>query len=192
MLRLLNGLTFPTSGEVHYRGTPVSELSLPLFRSKVVMLSQEPILSGGTVYESIVAPFAFASNRSKNPSEDQIKQLLLRLDLSVDMLKQHTKKLSGGEKQRVALIRAVVIDPEVLLIDEPTSALDPLSEQRVIDVLASLRDRVSLIVVSHSSRLLDFADEIILMSNGTVVDRLKSIDEAQFRRFLEARKVTDG
>ena len=192
LLRLLNGLTSPTSGEVRYRGKLISEYDLPRLRSEVVMLTQEPVMAPGTVEDNIMAPFSFASNRSKVPNDDLVPQLIAELGLRVDILKQNVKILSGGEKQRVALIRALLPDPKVLIIDEPTSALDPLSEEKVIAALTRISTTVSLIVVSHSTRFLGIASEIILISAGKVVGRRKSIDAMQFREFLRMDGGSDG
>lgn len=192
LLRLLNGLSFPTSGEVRYRGRRIRDYDLPKLRSEVVMLTQEPVLSQGSARQNILAPFAFASNQLKNPRDERLLELSASLGLGPDMLDNDVSHLSGGEKQRIALVRAILPEPNVLLADEPTSALDPLSEERVIETLTRFKESVSLIVVSHSTRFLDIADEIILMSGGKVVDRRDSIDAAQFREFLKEEENSNG
>jgi ABC-type bacteriocin/lantibiotic exporter with double-glycine peptidase domain len=192
LLRLLNGLSFPTSGEVRYRGRRISDYDLPKLRSEIVMLTQEPVLSKGSARQNILAPFAFASNQMKNPSDERLLELFARLGLASNMLESDVSRLSGGEKQRIALARAVLLEPKTLLADEPTSALDPLSEERVIETLTRFKESASLIVVSHSTRFLDIADEIILMSGGKVVDRRSSIDAVQFRQFLKEEDNSNG
>ena len=192
LLRLLNGLSFPTSGEVRYRGRRIRDYDLPKLRSEIIMLTQEPVLSQGSARQNILAPFAFASNRLKKPRDEHLLELSTRLGLASDMLGNDVSHLSGGEKQRIALMRAVLPEPKVLLADEPTSALDPLSEERVIETLTKFKESISLIVVSHSTRFLDIADEIILMSGGKVVDRRDSIDTVQFREFLKEEENSNG
>jgi ABC-type polar amino acid transport system ATPase subunit len=119
-------------------------------------------------------------------------ELLAELKLGTAILTQGINSLSGGEKQRIALMQAMLASPEVMLVDEPTSALDPRSEERVAAVLASLKGVVSLVVVSHSIHLLDIADEVILMAGGRIVERRSSIDAGQFMRFLETEEAEDG
>ena len=185
LLRLLNGLVFPTSGTIHYAGRPITGYDMPRLRSEVVMMAQEPVLFEGTVRDNVYFPFSFASNSAKKPDEEMLLQLVSTLGLSTTLFKRPINLLSGGEKQRVALARALLPKPKVLLADEPTSALDPLSEEKVIDMFIRLKGEISLVVVSHSTRFLDFADEIILISNGRIIDRRKTIDTDHFRKFLQ-------
>jgi molybdate transport system ATP-binding protein len=124
--------------------------------------------------------------------ERKMTALLSELGIGSAMLERGIEHLSGGEKQRVALVRALLPGPSVLLTDEPTSALDPLSEDKVINMLRRLKESISLIVVSHSTRFLDMADEIVLISGGRITDRRPEIDEAEFREFLEREENSGG
>lgn len=78
-------------------------------------------------------------------------------------------RLSGGERQRIALARALVRRPELLVLDEPTSALDAESERQVLDALARLRGRVTMIVVTHRPAVLFAADRVISLQAGRLV-----------------------
>lgn len=192
LLKLLNGLIFPTSGCVCYRGKDIREYDLPELRSEVILMTQEPVLTQGTIRENIAAPFSFLSNCYKKMDEQRMADLLSVLGIGSNMLEREIEHLSGGEKQRVALVRALLPGPSVLLTDEPTSALDPLSEDKVIRMLKRLKESISLIVVSHSTRFLDMADEIVLISGGRITDRRSEIDEAEFREFLEREEGSGG
>jgi len=193
LLRLLNLLTLPTSGEVLYRGVDACTYDPPVLRSEVVMLTQEPVMFPGTVMENLMIPVTYASNRDKRTDTSDAERFLAELGLGRELMKQDVSRLSGGEKQRVALARALMVRPKVLLADEPTSALDPVSEDKVISMFSRLSDEITVVVASHSLRLLRMADRVILLSNGELVETLDTIDEIRFREFLHIEeKKKDG
>lgn len=185
LLRLLNGLVYPSSGTVRYLGKDVCDYNQPSYRSEVVSISQEPVMFPGTVSDNIAVAFSYASNASKKMDDVEVLQLMDGLGLSRELLKQDVNILSGGEKQRVALIRSLILSPEVLLADEPTSALDPHSEEKVFEMFGRLKGSLSLVVVSHSTRFLTLADEIVLIARGKIIVKRKTIDAQQFKDFLE-------
>ena len=78
-------------------------------------------------------------------------------------------RVSGGERQRIALARALVRRPELLVLDEPTSALDAESERQVLDALARLRGRVTMVIVTHRPAVLFAADQVIALQAGRIV-----------------------
>jgi len=185
LLRLLNGLVYPSSGTVKYLSKDVCSYNQPSYRSEVVSISQEPVMFPGTVSDNIAVAFSYASNASKKMDDAEVLQLMDRLGLNRGLLKQDVSRLSGGEKQRVALIRSLILSPKVLLADEPTSALDPHSEEKVFEMFVRLKGRLSLVVVSHSTRFLTLADEIVLIARGRIIEKRRTIDAQQFKDFLE-------
>jgi ABC-type bacteriocin/lantibiotic exporter with double-glycine peptidase domain len=189
LLRLLNGLEYPSTGIVSYMGRDVCSYDQPTFRSEVVAMTQEPVLFPGTVSDNISVAFSYESNASKDRDDVKVSQFMQRLGLNGDILKQDVTRLSGGEKQRIALIRSLILNPKVLIADEPTSALDPLSEEKVLDMFTSLKGALSMVVVSHSTRILELADEVVLIARGRIVEKGVRIDERQFLEFL---RTEDG
>ena len=151
-LRLLNRLEEPSRGVVYFNGKPTSNLAPPVLRSAISYIHQTPTLVDGTVKKNLLLPFTFHANRSKPAPKDT---LLLRgleefmmngLDLNDNAL-----SLSGGEKQRLCLLRSMLISPEVMLLDEPLSALDPQSRDAVISAIEKVNvdHGITVIIVSH-------------------------------------------
>jgi putative ABC transport system ATP-binding protein len=106
-------------------------LSLPLYRTKVMYLSQRPTLFEGTVAENLQMVFQLAVHQSRRYEGDRILSYLDKLNRNPDFLGRPAPQLSGGEGQILGLLRALQLDPQVLLLDEPTASLDPDSTARV-------------------------------------------------------------
>ncbi|MCK6537045.1 MAG: ATP-binding cassette domain-containing protein [Polyangiaceae bacterium] len=150
LLRTLGALRDPDSGAVRVGGRAPSELSFPVWRRRVTYVAQRPVMLDGTVRENLHRPSRYASVGA-TPDEDELRALLERLALAPAVLDQVARKLSVGEQQRVALIRALGIRPSVVLLDEPTSALDPEATARVEDLVRARAqtDGLAAIIVSH-------------------------------------------
>jgi putative ABC transport system ATP-binding protein len=193
LLRLLNGLAFPTQGSILFDGRNIQEYNLPELRSRVSLLTQQATLVNGTVLDNLALPFKFAANRQRRFDHGIAQEALHRVGLSHSFLERATERLSGGEKQRVALARALLLEPDVLLADEPTSSLDLSSEERIVNLLSELKGEKTVIAVSHSTRFLSFADEILLMSKGAITETRDSMDIAEFKEFLDIEEESaDG
>ncbi len=161
LLKLLNNLITPDQGEILFEEQPIMQMDAILYRRRVVMLSQEPIIFPGNVQENLLMGVEFAEKVIPTVSKQQkiLSMVHLKKELSAE-----TEQLSGGEKQRLALGRALLMEPEVLLLDEPSSALDHETEGVVIDniVQYSKDQSTTLIMVTHSLELANrIADEII-------------------------------
>ena len=131
LLRTLCGLDRPDEGEVHHRGDLVSDHELPRFRARVMYVQQQPVLVPGTVLDNLDLPLRFHANAGRGTSEDKAAALLSRMGKSDGFLDQRASVLSGGEAQIVGLARALLLEPEVLLLDEPTAHLDAETTERV-------------------------------------------------------------
>jgi ABC-type iron transport system FetAB ATPase subunit len=154
---------YPFKGNIKLNNEDISSINPFKYRKKVLYMQQEPILFPGTVRENIEYPFKLKLNKDEFFDENKLKLLLQFTDLSSDILDKNAEKLSGGEKQRVCLVRSLMLNPEFLLLDEPTSALDLGTESEIIKILKNIE--TSVIVVSHSKTLLDEADKAVLLSD---------------------------
>jgi len=166
LLRLLNALDDPSKGEISFNGTPINKLDIFELRSRVAMVFQQPALLPGTVGENLDYPKQFLNtDKSRRTTEE----LLEIVGLSPDLLSRDSKALSVGQQQRVMIARALVSQPEVLLMDEPTSALDPTATKRILNLAKSLQQEfgLTLVFVTHDipeAKLI--ADRVMLLVAG--------------------------
>ena len=153
LLRLLAGLSTAEQGEIRLQGHAMAQLGYPQWRRRVVLLQQRPVMLDEHVLANLRLPFEFASASAPWP-EVQVRDWLAQLGLDLDAIgHQRARDLSVGEQQRVALVRALSVQPDVLLADEPTSALDAPA---AVTVEALLRERcatagLACLVVSHDA-----------------------------------------
>jgi putative ABC transport system ATP-binding protein len=153
LLRALAMLDPLDAGTVHWRGHAVAAADVPSYRKQVVYLHQRPALLDGSVEDNLRYPFTLKSHRASRYDREKVLELLGHLDRDAAFLAKSSHSLSGGEAQLAALVRAVQLDPAVLLMDEPTASLDQPTACAVEVLLdgwlqAGQRER-ALVWVSH-------------------------------------------
>lgn len=166
-LRLLNRLTEPTSGTVFLDGTDYRNIDPQQLRRRIGLVPQQPALREGTVFENVTLAFRL---RDEPIDEDRVERLLEAVALDGDA-DRSVGSLSGGEKQRVSIVRTLVNEPEVLLLDEPTSSLDAATEVRIERLLSSLIDDYDLtcVLVTHDEdQARRLGDRIAQFEDGAV------------------------
>jgi putative ABC transport system ATP-binding protein len=153
LLRALALLDSLDAGSIHWQGRAVRGDVVPAYRTQVVYLHQRPALWDGSVEDNLRHPFTLKAHRGKRFDRERTVELLEGLGRSGAFLARSSRDLSGGEAQLVALLRAVQLDPAVLLLDEPTAALDTATAQAVEVLLdrwfAAGRGGRALVWVSH-------------------------------------------
>jgi len=157
LLNIIGGLTGPDSGKVEFNGNDLSELSkdeLAHYRNRDIgfIFQQHHLLPQLTLIDNILLPtIPFARQKQDYDSLERARELLERVGLT-DRLNHRPGQLSGGECQRVAVIRALINKPRLLLADEPTGALDSDTAANLTDLLLELNteEKTALIVVTHS------------------------------------------
>lgn len=152
LLRCLNRLVEPTAGTVEFDGRDVRTFDPRELRRRVALVMQTPVLFEGTVGENLRVRPADAPG---DFSEPRLRRALAEVGFDPDRLEQDATTLSGGEKQRVTIARALLREPQVLLLDEPTSALDPPNTLLVVATIARLREArgLSIVAVTHQPDL---------------------------------------
>ena len=165
LLRCILGFTVPESGEILVKGTPVTGETVWRLRTHMAYVPQEPELGEGTLRQWFEQPFSFKANTHLKGNLKRLPGLLQRLSLPTDLLDADLVTLSGGEKQRVALIAALLLEREILLMDEPTSALDKENSLAVVSLLRSQKG-LTILSVSHDPHFLDLADRVIPLPPG--------------------------
>jgi putative ABC transport system ATP-binding protein len=148
LLRCLNRLAEPTGGIVRFNGRDIRSLDPRELRRQAALVMQTPVLFEGTVRENLRLRSTGAED---DFSDERLAASLADVGLDPAMLAREASTLSGGEKQRVTIARAILRNPEALLLDEPTSALDPPNATLVIETVSRLREarRLSIVAVTH-------------------------------------------
>jgi tungstate transport system ATP-binding protein len=171
LLRLLAGVESPTAGKVSYRGRHYRAAVLPIAeRRRITMVFQRPVLLRGTVRANV--EYGLRLRDRKNRSAAKVDSLLERLGLA-RLAEQSAFTLSGGQTQLVALGRALILEPDVLLLDEPTANLDPAHVALVEQVIQENfgQKRLSIVWATHNLfQAKRVADRIGLMLDGRLVE----------------------
>ena len=165
LLKLLAAIMNPSAGEIIYKGKPLSEYEITDYRKEVSYSFQNAALFGTTVADNLMFPYEF---RNEPFDRERPIALLDKVMLSEQYLDQKITELSGGEKQRVALIRNVLFTPEVLLLDEVTSALDAENRKVISDAILRLNreNNITVLWVTHNTDEINDAAKTIEMKAG--------------------------
>ncbi len=173
LLRALSLLDRIEQGAILWRGQLVQGDKIPEFRSRVIYLHQRPPLGEGTVEDNLKLPMSFRVHAEHPFRRDQIISWLEILHRPATFLDKQSRDLSGGEAQLTALLRAIQLDPDVLLLDEPTSALDQQSTEAVETLITTWQaeepGRRSLVLVTHDSgQASRMQGRIVRMESGRI------------------------
>lgn len=162
LLKIVASLMSPTAGEILFEGKEISTLKPEAYRQQVSYCAQTPALFGETVYDNLIFPWQI---RNKRPEPDAFLTVLARFDLPETILKKNINELSGGEKQRISLIRNLQFLPKILLLDEITSALDEANKRNVNELVHHyVRDKnIAVLWVTHDKDEITHADNVITL-----------------------------
>ena len=171
-LRSLNLLEVPSSGSIFFEGTDITskETNIDMHRQKMGMVFQHfNLFPHKTILENITLAPIKVLKKSKEEAEARAMELLEKVGLAAKA-NAYPSQLSGGHKQRIAIVRALAMDPEVMLFDEPTSALDPEMVGEVLELMKELaRDGMTMVVVTHEMGFArEVATRVIFMESGEV------------------------
>ncbi len=174
LLQKLGTLDRPASGSVRFNDTELigmKDKKLSAFRNSNMgfVFQFHQLLPEFTAQENVALP-ALIAGTSKKKAMDKAAELLSQLGLT-DRMNHKPAAMSGGERQRTAIARALINDPEIIFADEPTGSLDSANRQEIQDIFADLRDRLgqTVVMVTHDSSLAAIADRVIEMADGKVL-----------------------
>lgn len=167
ILKLLAGLVSPTQGTILVSEKNLSDLDMVFHRRTVSYCFQQPVLFGKTVKDNLAFPFEI----HQLPFDQQkVEASLSSVALSPDFLEKKITELSGGEKQRVALIRNLLFEPEALLLDEVTAGLDAKTKMIVHQLIDNYRKSGKTIIeVTHDQSEIDAAERLITIEGGKLI-----------------------
>lgn len=175
LVKLLVGLYTPVSGEILFNGVPSTQIRYNPLRRQIGFVTQETQLFAGTIRQNLlyVAPEATEAELLKALHDAACGPLLARSPLGLDtVLGENGMKLSGGEKQRISIARALLRKPGLLLFDEATSALDSITEEEIsatIRDVSALHQQITLLIAHRLSTILH-ADRIYVLERGKIVE----------------------
>jgi len=175
LLRCINGLEEHQGGSIAMEGTGVfgKDISWQTARQKVGMVFQSyELFAHMTVIDNILLGPLKVQKRNRAEAEAQADKLLARVGL-LERKNAYPRELSGGQKQRIAIVRALCLNPEVILLDEITAALDPEMVREVLEVVLELaREGMSMLIVTHEMGFArKVADRIVFMDKGAIVEQ---------------------
>ena len=172
LLKHIIGLLNPDEGTILYQGKPLREMKRSEreeYRSRVAYLFQNnALLDSMTVFENVALPLRQTTNLGKKEIEKRVKKRLEDLELT-DALDKYPSELSGGMQKRVALARALVTDPTIVLFDEPTTGQDPIRKNMILSMIVHYRRKFGFtaIMISHDIPDVFFiSDRIVILWEG--------------------------
>ena len=199
LLRVIGLLESPASGTVRFRGQPVDGRNLVPLRRRMASAFQEPLLSDTTVFENVALGLRFR-RVPHSAVAARVNSWLDQLGIG-SLAGRQARTLSGGEAQRTALARALVLEPELLLLDEPFSSLDQPAREALLEELGVIlrRDRITTVFVTHDrNEAVALGDRVAVMMAGEIlqVDETARLFRApiseEVARFVGVETIVDG
>jgi len=174
LLKIMGGMSAPTSGRVFYQDEDIYQYSnekLEDYRRLSVgtIFQDYKLLDNMSIRENIIVP-AILNHEDINHAINKAEKVAATLGIE-GMMDRYPYELSGGEKQRAAISRALMNDPNVILADEPTGNLDPKTTMEVLELLLEIKNNLkkTIIIVTHDMEIGEYCDSIIKMNQGKIV-----------------------
>ncbi len=200
LLKHIIGLLSPTEGRILFRGKPVDEMNKrewKVYKSQFSYLFQNNALFDSlTVYENISLPLQQTTNLSKKEIEGRVKVRIEQMDL-LEATYKYPAELSGGMEKRVALARALITDPKIVLFDEPTTGQDPIRKNAILSMIAQNQKRFGFTTVMISHDIPDvffISDRIMILYDGRMIfqDTYEQLDQLEHPIVDEFVKSLEG
>ncbi len=170
ILNTIVGAHVPCRGEVCFCGEKLTPDNISKLRRAVAFIGQEPVMGAEKVLDAILLPYTFKANRANIPARETIQNTLKNLHLDVSILQRSSSVVSGGEKQRIAVARALLQGKKIFILDEITSALDDESRKAVLDLFG--KANITLISVSHDRQWWNICSKLVCIEKGRMVEKL--------------------
>ncbi|MCP6762901.1 MAG: ATP-binding cassette domain-containing protein [Fischerella sp. CENA71] len=178
LLRLLNRLSEPTSGKIYLDNQEYIQIPVLQLRACVTLVQQESKLLGMTVKDALAYPLVLRG-LPKQTIQQRLSHWIEQLHIPDDWLGKTEVQLSGGQRQLIAIARALIIEPQILLLDEPTSALDVGTASRVMAILTQLAQsrQTTVLMVNHQLEMAEiFCDRLLHLQQGRLIANQSATD----------------
>lgn len=198
ILKHIVGLLRPDSGEVHFRGQRIDQLKehqlAPIRQNFGFLFQMGALFDSLTAGENVAFPLVEHSKLSPSEREEVVASKLRMVGLN-GIQSKRPAELSGGQRKRVALARAIALNPSVILYDEPTTGLDPVRSDVINELIIKLKHElhVTSVVVTHDmASAFKVADRIVMLKDGQFIidgspETIRQTDDMRVRRFIEGR-----
>ena len=187
LLNILMGIERPTGGKVYFNGKDISKMSDKAFskyhlQGVSLIFQHYNLFNDLSAYDNVVLPLEISGKKSGEINK-KADELFKRFGLE-ELAKRKVKNLSGGEKQRIAILRSLICDPVAILCDEPTGALDSENSREIMGILREISKEKLVIMVSHNKELVnEFSDYIFTLKDGEIIqDKIHIFDENLFKK----------
>ncbi len=175
LLKHIVGLLEPDSGQILFDGKPFGDMTKPekeKWLDKISYMFQNMALFDSlTIYENIALPLKYGMSLPKQEIDKRVKEKLAQLDIT-GIENKYPEQLSGGMKKRVAMARALVTDPEIILFDEPTTGLDPIRKNAVHSMINEYREKYGFTIVLISHEIPDvfyITQKVVMLDKGKII-----------------------
>lgn len=191
LLNILSGIEKPTSGKVLYLNKDISKFNDKKFSryhlNEISMIFQHyNLFENFTAFENVILPLRMMGMRERK-AKKEVEYLFKKLRIQ-NLLHRGVKNLSGGEKQRVAILRSLITNPKVILCDEPTGALDHKNSIEIMNILKDISSNILVIMVSHNNQLVNaYSDQIIRLKDGSIYDNVSTIKETFTSKYSKSK-----
>lgn len=198
ILKLIERIYEPTKGRILLKGKELVQYNIKEWRRKVEVVSQNAPMISGTIRENILYGI------KREVSDEEIMQVakLVYVDQFISQcpngldhdVGQFGSKLSGGQRQKISIARAILANPEYLILDEPTASLDILSANEIVSTIDNLHGKMTIIMITHQSKVIQNADHIVVVSQDHTAiegqhDDLMDINEFYTRLMCEESRA---
>ena len=173
LVRLLLNLYSPEEGEILINDNNIKDINIEIIRNKIAYIPQETFLFSGSIMENLtlglndISAEEVMDAAKKASAHEFINELPLRYETR---LEENGSNLSGGQRQRLAIARAVLKKPDILILDEATSNLDAITERAISDTIAEYSKGITTIVIAHRLSTIKKCDQIYVMDKGEIIE----------------------
>jgi len=168
IVKLIERIYEPVEGRIMMNGSSINNIDIKTWRNQIALVSQNAPMISGTIRENVL----YGINREVSDEEIMevahlvgIEEFILSCPDGLDhQVGQFGEKISGGQRQKLSIARAILVNPEFLILDEPTASLDIVSANEVAETIEKMKDQMTIVIIAHQSRILREVDHVVYIN----------------------------